>query len=127
MPLGASITRGMPIPGGYRAPLYHLMTNAGYNLDFVGTQRGSPLANIPDLDHEGHAGFRIDHIDAGFTAWADQVADPDIIVLLVGDNDFAQNQDLAHVTNRLDHLISRITQNRPQAKLIVCGLFLRTD
>jgi lysophospholipase L1-like esterase len=127
MPLGASITKGMPIPGGYRAPLYRLMTNAGYNVDFVGTQRGSPLANIPDLDHEGHAGFRIDHIDAGFTAWADQVADPDIIVLLVGDNDFAQNQDLAHVTNRLDHLISRITQNRPQAKLIVCGLFLRTD
>jgi lysophospholipase L1-like esterase len=127
MPLGASITKGVPIPGGYRAPLYNLLTNAGYTLDFIGTQRGSTLAPMPDVDHEGHIGYRLDHIDAGFTAWADQVADPDIIVLQVGSNDFAQNQDLQHITNRLDHLISRITQNRPQAKLIVCNLFLRTD
>lgn len=127
MPLGASITKGVPIPGGYRSPLYHLLTNASYTVDYLGTQRGSTLAPLPDVDHEGHIGYRLDHIDAGFTAWADQVADPDIIVLLVGANDFAQNQDLAHITNRLDHLISRITQYRPQAKLIVCNLFLRTD
>lgn len=127
MPLGASITKGVPIPGGYRAPLYRLLTNAGYNIDYVGTQRGSALADCPDLDHEGHLGFRLDHIDAGFTAWADQVADPDIIVLLVGANDLAQNQEVKNMTNRLDRLISRITQNRPHARLIVCGLFLRTD
>jgi lysophospholipase L1-like esterase len=127
MPLGASITKGVPIPGGYRSPLYHLLTNANYTVDYVGTQRGSTLAPLPDVDHEGHIGYRLDHIDAGFTAWADQVADPDIIVLLVGSNDFSQNQDLQNITNRLDHLISRITQNRPQARLIVCNLFLRTD
>ena len=127
MPLGASITKGVPVPGGYRAPLYHLLINAGYNIDYVGTQVGSSLANPPSQKHEGHMGFRVDHIDAGFTAWADQVADPDIIVLMVGSNDFSQNQDVEHMTNRLDHLISRITEYRPQARLIVCGLFLRTD
>lgn len=127
MPLGASITKGVPIPGGYRAPLYHQLTNAGYAVDFLGTLRGSTQANMPDVDHEGHMGYRLDQVDAGFTAWADQVADPDIIVLLAGANDFAQNQDVKNMTNRLDHLITRITQNRPQARLIVCGLFRRTD
>jgi hypothetical protein len=31
MPLGDSITHGTPVAGGYRLPLYHMLTNASYS------------------------------------------------------------------------------------------------
>jgi hypothetical protein len=104
-----------------------MLTNAGYAVHFVGTQTGNARLSSPEAHHEGHYGYRIDHIDGGFMAWANSVPDPDIILLLIGVNDFAQNQDLDHVTNRMDHLITRIVSNRPTAKLVVASLYLRTD
>jgi lysophospholipase L1-like esterase len=127
MPLGDSITLGSFIPGGYRAPLYQMLTNAGYTVAFVGTLTGNGAPNQAELRHEGHTGYRIEQIDAGFSAWANADPDPDIILLLIGVNDFAQNEDVTSTANRLDHLISRITSNRPTAKLMVADLFLRTD
>jgi lysophospholipase L1-like esterase len=127
MPFGDSITHGTPIPGGYRAPLYQLLTNAGYKVDFVGNATDNPSSQLPDPQHEGHGGFRIDQLDAAFAGWVNAIPDPDIILLLIGTNDYGQGQDTAHATNRLDRLIGRITANRPNAKLIVANLLLRTD
>src|SRR5713101_7644123 len=56
LPLGDSITYGYDVPGGYRLPLYQVLTNAGYNVDFTGTQTGNGAADLPDPDHEGHPG-----------------------------------------------------------------------
>ena len=108
LPLGDSITDGVPVAGGYRAPLYQLLTNAGFKVDFVGNLSNNSAAGLPDPNHEGHSGYRIDQIDAGFLGWINAVADPDVILLLIGTNDYGQGQDTAHATNRLDHLISRI-------------------
>jgi len=47
LPLGDSITYGYPVPGGYRLPLYQLLTNAGYNVDFTGTQTLAEPAERP--------------------------------------------------------------------------------
>src|SRR5437667_8174376 len=63
-PLGDSITHGFWIKGGYRLPLYGLLTNAGYNVDFVGTQHSNGADELPDPDHDGYNGWRIDQIDA---------------------------------------------------------------
>jgi len=127
MPLGDSITVGDHVPGGYRAQLYRMLTNAGYTVVFVGTQTSNSATNQPCPNHEGHTAYRIEQIDAGFSALANSDPDPDIILLLIGTNDFAQNDDVAQATNRLDHLISRIVANRPTAKLIVADLLIRTD
>ena len=127
LPLGDSITDGVPVLGGYRAPLYQLLTNAGFKVDFVGTLSNNSSLGLPDPNHEGHSGYRIDQIDAGFMGWINAVADPDIILLLIGTNDYGYGQDTAHATNRLDHLISRIAATRPNAKLVVANLLLRTD
>jgi hypothetical protein len=127
LPLGDSITEGTPVLGGYREPLYRLLTNAGYRVSFVGTCSNSEMPNLPEPHHEGHACYRIEHLDAGFCAWANAVPDPDVILLLIGVNDFAQNQDPQHAIDRLDHLIWRIVSNRPAARLIVANLILRTD
>jgi lysophospholipase L1-like esterase len=127
MPLGDSITDGYPIPGGYRAMLYQLLTNAGYNLDFVGTMTDNGVASLPDPDHEGHPGYRIDQIAAGFTNWVQSVNSPDVILLLIGTNDYGQNYDTTNATNRLDQLISEIAALRPKSRIVVANLLQRTD
>src|SRR5437879_7205666 len=64
LPLGDSITHGWIVPGGYRLPLYQLLTNAGYNVDFTGTQTDNGAPGLPDPDHEGHPGWTIRQINA---------------------------------------------------------------
>src|SRR6185295_9508673 len=60
MPLGDSITDGTAYGtagvGGYRGPLYTLLTNAGFNVDYIGTLTNNG-ASIPDHNHEGHSGW----------------------------------------------------------------------
>ena len=127
MPLGDSITYGQGASGGYRAPLYQLLAKANFNVDFVGTQNNNPTSWLPSIDHEGHSGSRIDQIASGFLGWVNSVPSPDIILLLIGTNDYGQQHDQDTATNRLDQLIWLITTNRPKAKLVVANLTLRTD
>ncbi len=63
MPLGDSITYGSSsaLGGGYRAPLWTLLRNGSYNVDFVGTQTNNPRkdGSLGDIDHEGHSGWKL--------------------------------------------------------------------
>src|SRR4051812_26294377 len=63
VPLGDSITDGVPIPGAYRIGLWQRFVSGGYKVDFVGSLFNGP-ATLGDHDHEGHSGWRIDQIDA---------------------------------------------------------------
>jgi lysophospholipase L1-like esterase len=127
MPLGDSITYGQGAAGGYRAPLYQLLAGTNFNVKFVGSQKNNPTSWLPSTDHEGHSGYRIDQITSGFLGWVSAVASPDIILLLIGTNDYGQQYATPSATNRLDRLIWHIATNRPNAKLIVGNLVLRTD
>ena len=122
MPLGDSITYGGGAAGGYRAPLYQLLTNAGYNVDFIGTQTGNGAASLPDPDHEGYPGSTISDIDSILPNIFGAVAEPDIILLLLGVNDYLDDDDTAHATNRLEALVVRLATNWPNAKIIVASL-----
>ena len=128
-PLGDSITWGYPTAdtvGGYRLTLYQLLTNASIAMDFVGTQ----VSSAPGLlypNHEGHSGDRIDQIDdPNFLTWVNSVATPDIILLLIGTNDLGQNYDPTNAIVRLDAMISHISTDRPNAKVIVANLLARS-
>jgi hypothetical protein len=61
MPLGASNTYGMyenlTSPGGYRGPLYDLLTAEGARVDFVGLDSDG---DIPNADHNGYPGRSIE-------------------------------------------------------------------
>jgi lysophospholipase L1-like esterase len=127
MPLGDSITYGMGAPGGYRAPLYQLCVNTNFNVNFVGTQNNNPAPWQLQVNHEGHSGLRIDQIYSAFLAEVNSISAPDIILLMIGTNDYGQNYDTANATNRLDQLITLIATNQPNAKLFVANLTLRTD
>ncbi len=127
MPVGDSITDGSPVPGGYRAPLYVALTNAGYNVDYVGTQTVNPApAVMPDPDHEGHSGWTIGGIDGGILGWFNLIADPDVILLHIGTNDASNDPSYSNAVTRLDALITKMATARPLAHIIVTSLMKRS-
>ena len=130
MPLGDSLTSGYSVPtylSGYRDRLYSKLVESGYDPDFLGSQVDTQNPALPDPNHEGHGGYRIDQIDSGISGWLDAVADPDMILLIIGTNDFTQNKNPADAPNRLRNLIAKISSLRPNAKIFLGNLPLRTD
>lgn len=119
MPLGDSITWGAPVPGGYRLPLYNLLTQAGYEVDYVGTLKENSSPDLPDSDHEGHSGWVSSDPNGthGFGglyqnlgSWLAQVDVPDVILVHAGTNDGndASVERLKAIATRL-HVLSPTT------------------
>ncbi|MEO8617436.1 MAG: Ig-like domain-containing protein [Luteolibacter sp.] len=127
MALGDSLTSGNTIQGAYRNRLYSLLTGAGYNVDFIGTQTDSNNPTLPDRDHQGMGGYRIDMIQTGLPFWLNAIEDPDVVLLMIGTNDFSANFNVASAQTRLAELVSDIATKRPFAKIILSNLLLRTD
>jgi len=99
MPLGDSITQGIGSGAdpddndhqvSYRKTLWDLLVNAGYDVDFVGSQDSGSM-EFADPDHEAYPGGRADEIRDGIYNWL--VAHPaDIILLHIGTNDINEPQ-----------------------------------
>jgi len=129
LPVGDSITCGVSspanVPGGYRTLLASLLNNLNYNVTFTGLLN---VNNPPGVTawHEGHSGAEIAGVDYCMQGVFDSTDDPDIILLLLGTNDY-NNGKGAGATNRLDLMITHLATNRPNAKIIVANLLLRTD
>jgi lysophospholipase L1-like esterase len=129
MPLGDSITDGVPIPGGYRTKLYNVLAAAfpQRHIDFVGSTTDNPNGALSDSDHEGHSGFRLDNIDANLSSYFAVAGSPDYILLHLGTNDFGQGADLATAQARMFQLVTDIFAQKPGTTLIVSSLLNRTD
>ncbi|WP_432842818.1 SGNH/GDSL hydrolase family protein [Dactylosporangium sp. CA-092794] len=120
MPLGDSITDGRNVPGGYRAPLWKNLTAMGARVDFVGSTKGGPRS-LPDRDHEGHSGWRIDEIDAHVVTWVN-AANPAVVLLHIGTNDAVQDYHFAEAPARLGKLIDHIRAAAPDADIYVAAI-----
>ena len=131
MPVGDSITYGASpggdIPGGYRNKLYQSLSAAGFAVDYVGSQSSNPATTLPDSDHEGHPGWTISQIDQNITGWLGTIADPDVILLHIGTNDFGIGYDTPNSINRLDALLTKMATLRPYAHIIVTNLMERNE
>ena len=129
LPMGDSITfgsGGTANLGGYRSKLYASLTTAGFNVDYIGSLTTNS-SGIPDQDHEGHGGWRIDQLDSNVPAWFGSFADADVILLHIGTNDFGQSLDTANAINRIDALILKMATLRPYAHIIVTNLMERGE
>jgi lysophospholipase L1-like esterase len=131
MPLGDSITYGSGTAGGYRLPLYSALTAAGYNVDFVGTRTDNGAAGLPDSNHQGLSGWRIQDANAGLfeniNDWLFDMNDPDVVLLHIGTNDSGGGTAFTNAVDRLDNLMTRIATNRPSANIIVTTLMKRGE
>ncbi|WP_433219648.1 GDSL-type esterase/lipase family protein [Dactylosporangium sp. CS-047395] len=126
MPLGDSITwgAGSATTSSYRAALYsRLVTQAGYGIDFVGSQQSGAL---PDTDNEGHSGWRIDEIAAQVDGWL-ATYQPDVVLLHIGTNDMNQNYQVGTAPQRLAALVDKILADRPAAQVLVAKIVPALD
>ncbi len=142
---------------GYRGPLYTSLTAAGINFTFVGTStaldKDRPAGSttvLPDEQrhHEGHGGYvmnqmlgnldgQVQSSDSGGTydpgywltgneATGQAAQNPDVILLMAGTNDI-QIYGLSGIGGKLENLINKIAELRPDTKLIVAEITPRTD
>ena len=132
LPLGDSITEatGDYPGGGYRGPLWTLLRNAGYNVDYVGsvTDTKCTLADF-DRDHEGHGGWRVDQTYGGnglyehLNAWFAGCLDPHVVLLHIGTNDSGSN--FGTILARYESLLDRIYECQPDTHVIATTLMWR--
>ncbi len=149
-PLGDSITLGTNVPGGYRAPLFQSLLDAGYQIRLVGSSRSmsaSVLTESGNDGHDGHGGYPSFSIAANLdggsnsspassakqpASWlvltpghpANQSAiEPDIILLMAGTNDLGMYQ---HSPEQLladyEALLEKLIRLRPSAAVIASTL-----
>jgi acyl-CoA thioesterase I len=120
MPLGDSITTHIPPYNSYRRPLWHMLNNAGYSIDFVGSRRADDYNRLPpnpdfDLEFEGHPGWRVDNILGSIRTWADAY-DPDIVLVHLGTNDLIQGQSVDTTVSELGQLIDTLRASNPNVR-----------
>lgn len=131
MPLGDSITYGANTPGGYRLPLYVALTNAGYNVDYVGTRTDNSATGLgSEINHQGLSGWRVSNPTASnglyeyLYDWFEAIEDPHVVLIHAGTND-TNDPDFQHCIDEMDAMITRIAKAQPDAKIIVTTLLKR--
>ena len=123
MQLGDSLTAQLEA----RMFLAEKLNTAGYNYAFVGSQG---FGQFPGDHHEGHGGFTIgpdqsqpgnlfDNVSTWITA-----AQPNIITLLVGNNDYngKAGVDPATAPQRMEALLDKMVLLAPEATIVVSSV-----
>ncbi|MCP5094640.1 MAG: DUF5060 domain-containing protein, partial [Chloroflexi bacterium] len=129
LPLGDSITQGDTTYNSYRRPLWHMLNEAGYAVDFVGSLTANAGGSAPnpdfDLDHEGHAGWRADQVLNSLPGWLGGYT-PDIVLLHVGHNDLNRvdrNGSVINVTLAdIDGIIDALRDDNPNVTVLLAQL-----
>jgi len=129
MPLGGSITHGAAMWGpNYRYYLWTQLTQAGYNVDFVGSQTAMWAGEYPfpnfDQNHEGHYGFRVDELTANLPAWAAVIAPsvPDVVLVHAGTNDLGQGKSVTQTISDTVALVGALRAINPNVTVMLAQL-----
>lgn len=142
MPVGDSLTQSNE--PGYRVYLYEMLRKSKIPFDFVGVKRDKESEQEYDTDHSGFSGYTIGpefslldkhdkwrqgnilyHLDKGHCILSPK---PDVILLMIGVNDFFNNLDTARYNpnvagaERLDNLIYHIYRILPEVSVLVSNI-----
>ena len=118
LPLGDSITQGGNSRPSYRRALWLKLQDAGYNVDFIGSQRGfhgdAPAESLLDfdLDHEGHWGWEANEIAEALPEWLNDYT-PDIALIHLGTNDFDRGESIAETLSDLASILTLLFRGNP--------------
>ncbi len=137
MPLGDSITMGKNdssnsdenYMAGYRQKLYLDLSESGYAVDFVGSQRsGSLVAPVFDIDHAGYPGYHASGGTSGdilSSVFNELWINPAEVVLLhIGTNDVSTGgQDV----NEIRAILDEIDRYSPDTSVVLARIINRTD
>jgi lysophospholipase L1-like esterase len=120
MPLDASITWGSKSShgNGYREYLREFLTEAGYDVDIVGSRQSGSMV---DNDVEGWPGERIDQVRYHVLDSVPKML-PNIITLNAGSNDCMQDYHTDNASSRVNDLIQDLWTTMPQFTIILSTL-----
>lgn len=121
MPLGDSITQGNTQQDSYRRPLWHLLREAGYSVNFIGSEAGNFTGQAPnpdfDMENEGHYGWKITDVLPKLDGWL-QAHVPDVVLLHLGTNDNGHSKPDEILAN-LEQVIVKIRAANPKATVVL--------
>ena len=125
MPLGASITWGSKSShgNGYREYLHEFLTEAGYDVDMVGSRQSGSMV---DNDVEGWPGARIDQVHDHALDSVSKLL-PNIITLNAGSNDCMQDYHTDNASSRMNNLIQDLWSMVPKSTIILSTLTPNTE
>ncbi|KAJ5983753.1 hypothetical protein N7481_005852 [Penicillium waksmanii] len=125
MPLGGSITRGVGSShgAGYRKPLLELLKDQGINSCMVGSRKDG---SIPNNEHEGWRGFRIDEIQKKAKKSV-KFLSPDILMVNAGSNDCIQSFNTAEAGRRMGEMLDYLWLACPQSTILLSTLIPNMD
>lgn len=126
MPLGDSLTSSVDGQASYRYWLWQKLQAGGFHVDFVGTLWGvgDGVSGIfPDFqqNHEGHEGATTDDILNGIADWATE-AQPDVVLLLIGVNDFQQGRSPSHALTNTRKIVHALRAVNPNVAIVLAML-----
>jgi hypothetical protein len=126
MPLGDSITQGNQTMDSYRRPLFHKLTDAGYQFRFVGSEKSNFTGPPPhpdfQQDNEGHFGWKITDVLAKLDGWLDK-NNPDIVLLHLGTNDNGQpNRTADAIIADIGTMVDILRKHNPKVKILLAQL-----
>jgi len=128
LPLGDSITQGQGVEGGgYRTPLFEMMSTAGYSLDFMGS-RTDNSEGLVEKQHEGHPGWStnvlLESLEWVLPDWK-AAPNPLMVLLTIGSNDFLLNNHnpvgttIHDMHARVAEIVRNIAERRPNTHIVV--------
>ncbi|GAB3655920.1 SGNH/GDSL hydrolase family protein [Glycomyces tarimensis] len=120
MPLGDSITGS---PGCWRGKLWDLLTDAGHEIAYVGSQaRECPPSEAAPF-HEGHGGVRVTEAVAGGDArrWL-EMNTPDVLLMHFGTNDLWRSVPQDRVLEAYTAVVEDLRELNPEAVVLVAQI-----
>ena len=125
-----SITQGFVSDSTWRYYLYQQLRNAGYGVDFVGSQHTLTDGYDPhldyDQDHEGHSGWRADQVLAQISGWANSTH-PDVVLIHLGTNDLRAGQTPQSTINEIGQIIDVLRGVNPNVKIVLAQIIPAGD
>ncbi|KAJ6178242.1 carbohydrate esterase family 3 protein [Penicillium mononematosum] len=125
MPLGGSVTRGVGSSHGtgYRKFLLQILHHHGINARMVGSRKDGIM---PNNDHEGWRGFRIDEIERKARKSVEELS-PDIFMVNAGSNDCLQSFKIAEAGKRMGDMLDYLWLACPQSTILLSTLLVSAD
>ncbi len=132
LPLGDSITQGGRKDRPeytYRYPLFYMLADAGYPVDFIGSMNEGlhadarwPSERRPpfDLDHEGHYGWKTGKVAEQLAGWMESYpAPPDIALIHLGTNDQKAEDYEAAIIRPLEKIVRLLREANPEVVILI--------
>ena len=129
--IGDSLTQGGGHPGeySYRLPLSILLKNAGYDVDFVGTQHSGLNKSFKwpdgfDNDHEGFYGATTAELARHLKTDLAKIPPSDVALIHLGTSDFGSYNVFKSVVMPMRSIIKHLRKQNPNIRILISQIHL---